>query len=67
MTKSAVSRVPPTVQQIESIPLARSGEYQLSPREVMRTRRLIYGINKDAIRRYRTLLDGSILLVWRIK
>lgn len=59
----------PSEKDILSIPLARSGEFELSDREVLRTRSRIYGINKDnaAGRRYRTLRDGPLLLVWRIR
>jgi hypothetical protein len=58
---------PPSSQDLARIPLARHGEYQLSPKEVVKTRQFIYGINKDGIRRYRTILEGGILMVWRIK
>jgi len=56
-----------TVAGILSIPLTTSGEFELNDTECAKLRRLVYGINKDAIRRYRTLRDGTILLVWRIK
>jgi hypothetical protein len=57
----------PTVAEIGMIPLARAGEYELSEKEMQRTRRLIYGINKDGLRRYRTMRNGPILMVWRIE
>lgn len=57
----------PSLDQIQAIPLVRAGEFELSKREVRRTRRLIYSLNKDGIRRYRTQREGSFLLVWRIK
>lgn len=60
-------RVAPSEKDINKIPLARAGEYELSEKEVRSTRSLIYGINKDGIRRYRTMRDGAILMVWRIK
>lgn len=30
-------------------------------------RAYLYGINKDGIRRYRTVREGNVLVVWRIK
>lgn len=60
-------KVVPNESDIRSIPLAKAGEYDLTPKEVRKTRQLIYGINKDGIRRYRTMLDGGLLMVWRIK
>jgi hypothetical protein len=71
MTNVSQFRTPirslPTASDLGLIPLARAGEYELSDREVKATRRLIYSINKDGIRRFRTLLDGPILMVWRVK
>lgn len=60
-------KVAPNESDIRRIPLAKAGEYDLTPKEVRKTRKLIYGINKDGIRRYRTMLDGGLLMVWRIK
>lgn len=57
----------PTDQQIALIPLARAGEFELSDKEIRLTRQRIYGINKDGIRKYRTIREGPILMVWRIK
>lgn len=67
--KKKYQRTMPTESQIMDIPLAKAGEYELSDRETRKTRRRIYGINKDnaAGRRYRTLRDGAILLVWRVR
>lgn len=62
-----IGRSIPTEAQINSIPLAYPGVYELKPAEIAKTRRFIYGINKDGIRRYRTMLEGSLLFVWRIK
>ena len=62
-------RTVPTDQDINAIPLARAGEYELSDRECKKLRSRIYSLNKGnaAGRRWRTLRDGPILLVWRIK
>lgn len=57
----------PSDQQIAAIPLARAGEFELTDREMKLTRARIYGINKDAIRKYRTIREGPLLMVWRIK
>lgn len=58
----------PTIQQIEAIPLARAGEYELSDRECKLIRGRIYDLNKHNVagRRWRTMRDGNLLLVWRI-
>jgi hypothetical protein len=52
------------LENLETIP---ANIYELSMPEVEKARRLIYGINRDGIRRFRTLLDGPLLLVWRLK
>lgn len=57
----------PTEAQINAIPLAYPGVYELSEKELRKTRSFIYAINKDGIRRYRTMREGSLLFVWRIK
>lgn len=66
-TREAVVRPTPTVEGLLAIPLATMGEFELREDEIARFRRLAYGINKDGIRRYRTMRDGSLLMVWRIK
>lgn len=59
---------PPTDGQLNAIPLARAGEYELSDKEMVTLRRRIYSLNKNnaAGRRWRTMRDGPILMVWRI-
>lgn len=58
----------PTEKELHSIPLARAGEYELSDHETKATRQRIYALNKDNIVwRWRTLREGSILLIWRIR
>lgn len=59
----------PTDDRILSIPLARCGEFDLTPPEMMRTRRLIYSLNKSHVHgwRWRTMRENNMLLVWRIK
>jgi hypothetical protein len=57
----------PSIYDLQRLPIARSGEFDLSDREAAQTRRLIYSINKQGKFRYRTLREGSLLQVWRIK
>lgn len=70
MTKSKqVLRVAPSDRDIMRIPVARAGEYELSEKEIKLVRSRIYSLNKNnaAGWRWRTMRDGNILLVWRIK
>jgi hypothetical protein len=64
--KPAWQRVP-SIYALEHMPIARSSEFELSDRETAQTRRLIYSINKQGRFRYRTMRDGTLLQVWRIK
>lgn len=57
----------PTADELAQIPLASAGEFELSEKEASTMRREIYRINRDAIRRYRTMRDGPYIMVWRIK
>jgi len=57
----------PTLVELHSMPIAHSGEFELSDKECKQTRRLIYSINKQGVFRYRTLREGRYLQVWRIK
>lgn len=57
----------PSITDIHNIPLARAGEFELSDQECKRTRRLLYSLNKQGDRRYRTQREFPYLLVWRIK
>lgn len=59
--------VMPSERQLASIPVAAIHEYELSEREVRQLRSHIYKINKDGIRRYRTLREDHYLMVWRLK
>lgn len=61
------SRSQPTPAMLEAMPVAHSGEFELSDFETRQTRRLIYSINKQGRFRYRTLREGRYLQVWRIK
>lgn len=59
----------PTAEAIQKIPLARAGEYELTDREMRTLRSRIYSLNKHHALgwRWRTMREGSFLLVWRIK
>lgn len=72
-TKTAeIVRLPvhtlPSDEDIWRIPKARAGEFELSEQETKTLRSRIYALNKNnaAGRRWRTLREGSLLLVWRI-
>lgn len=57
----------PSQDQIDSIPKALCGEFELNEKEAQTLRSRLYSINKDGIRRYRTMRDGPYLVVWRMK
>lgn len=57
----------PTENDIRKIPLARGGEFDLSDKEIIQTRRLVYSINRQGVFLYRTIRQGSLLMIWRIK
>jgi hypothetical protein len=75
MNMMAITKLPvrpsgmPTDNEILAIPKARTGEYQLSDAEMKKLRSRIYALNKDnaANRRWRTMREGDLLIVWRIK
>lgn len=69
MGKALVSPTLPTEMEIQAIPLARAGEYELSEKEMKTLRSRIYSLNKNhyAGWRWRTMREGNRLLVWRIK
>jgi hypothetical protein len=59
----------PSDKDIMRIPLARHGEFELTDKEVKTLRSRIYALNKDNAggRRWRTMRDGTLLMVWRIR
>ena len=57
----------PTAEELNNIPLVHVAEFELSEKETKTLRRHLYAVNKDGIRRYRTLREFKIVLVWRIK
>lgn len=66
MSRQRYTRLP-TATELAAIPLADAGEFELPDKEVARLRRHIYAVNRDGIRRFRTLRDDRLILVWRIK
>lgn len=67
--KKAPITVMPTDRDIMKIPKARAGEYELTDKETKRLRSQIYSINKHNVAgfKFRTMREGTLLLVWRIK
>lgn len=57
----------PTQAQIDAIRLTRGSEFELNEREAKVLRSRLYAINKDGIRRYRTMREGQYIIVWRIQ
>jgi hypothetical protein len=57
----------PTEAQLNEINVVDIHEFELNDSELLTLRRHLYAVNKDGIRRYRTLREGTIVLVWRIK
>lgn len=51
---------------LDKIVPANMAEFELNEKEVAEARREIYRINKDAVRKFRTMRDGTLLLIWRI-
>lgn len=52
------------VQAIKVVPIT---EFELSDKELGSLRRHLYAVNRDGVRRYRTLREDRVVLVWRIK
>lgn len=61
-------RTIPTDHDLLNISLSKATEYEVNERECRTIRSRIYSINKNnaAGRRYRTLYEFGILMVWRI-
>lgn len=64
----AAIRTIPTDHDLVNISLSKATEYEVNLKECKTIRGRIYSINKNnaAGRRYRTLYEGGILMVWRI-
>lgn len=57
----------PTIKEIEQLRVAKHGEYELTDKETRTLRSRLYAINKDGIRKYRTMRDAPYIYVWRLK
>jgi hypothetical protein len=54
--------------RVERLGLATTLEMEFrNEKELANYRKYLYGINKDGIRRYRTMREGQNLIVWRLK
>lgn len=57
----------PSAEDLNAIPLVDVAEFELSEKDTKALRRHLYAVNKDGIRRFRTLRENALVLVWRIK
>lgn len=59
----------PTLADIIRIERAAQGEYELDERSINTIRRRLYDINKHNVAgfRFKTMREGRLLLVWRVK
>lgn len=57
----------PSLSVLDMMRVAKTYEYELTEKECKTFRSRIYSINKDGIRKYRTMREGNILVVWRMK
>lgn len=57
----------PSLSVLDSMQVAKTYEYEMDDKEAKTFRARLYAINKDGIRRYRTMRDGPYLVVWRMK
>lgn len=64
---SKVIRRKPTQADIDAVEVINAAVFEMRKDEIAEFRRELYRINKDGIRRYKTLLDHNQLLVWRLK
>lgn len=59
----------PTLADIVQIPRAAQGEYEMPLKDIETIRRRLYDINKHNVAgfRFKTMREGNLLLVWRIR
>lgn len=67
MQKTKPISVVPSSDFLANLPLAHTTEFDLSEKETRQLRYHIYAINKAGYRRFRTLRENGLVLVWRIK
>lgn len=56
----------PSIADLEAIPKAGAGEYELTGKETRTLRSRLYSMNKVGWRKYRTMREGPLVYVWRI-
>lgn len=66
--KASVSKGIPSDATILAIQKAAAGEYELTDKEAKTLRSRIYSINRENLAgfKFRTMREGSLLMVWRI-
>lgn len=52
------------IRAIRVVPIT---EFELTDKELRQLRAHLYAVNRDGVRRYRTLRENRVVLVWRIK
>jgi hypothetical protein len=55
------------INRVDSLRRAATVELDLNEKETKTLRSRIYAINKDGIRKYRTIREAGMLVIWRIK
>lgn len=61
-----ISRLPSN-DELNAIRLVEITEFELNDKETRQLRTHLYAVNRDGIRRFRTMREGPVILVWRIK
>lgn len=58
----------PTEAELLAIPLAATGEYELTDKETKQLRSRIYALNKNnATFRWRTMRDAPYVILWKLR
>ena len=54
------------INRVDSLRKANTLELELTDKETRTLRSRLYAINKDGIRKYRTIRKRGMLVIWRI-
>lgn len=54
------------INRVDSLRKANTLELELNDKETRTLRSRLYAINKDGIRKYRTIRERGMLVIWRI-
>lgn len=54
------------INRVDSLRKANTLELELNDKETRTLRARLYAINKDGIRKYRTIRERGMLAIWRI-